>query len=240
LTASTVLPSDFRVVIFDYDGTLFDTRPAIVHCLRRSFEKCGRQIPAADVVADAVRSGAALPDAMLQLDGRLTRNPTALNELVVTYRKLYRDEGAALVRAFPGVPDTLRRLRHGGTKCVVVSNKGIEAVQRSFDEAGLSPLIDLMVGDQPGNPKKPDPAIVSNLIVPRYAVRKEEMLIVGDTEVDILFGKRTGIASCWACYGYGDAQRCRALEPEHVISSITELPAVVLVAHKERPDRLGV
>jgi phosphoglycolate phosphatase len=237
LTASAVLSGRFNVVIFDYDGTLFDTRPAIVHCLRRSFEECGRRIPAVDAVADAARTGATLPDTMLQLDRALTRDHTALNELVVTYRKLYRDEGTALLRAFPGATEMLQQLHRGGTKSVVVSNKGIEAIKRSFVEAGLSPLIDFVVGDQPGIPKKPDPAIVTDLIVPRYAARSDEILIVGDTEVDILFARRTAVSSCWASYGYGESQRCLKLEPQYVISAITELPAIVLGADKGRPDR---
>lgn len=229
--------SRFQVVIFDYDGTLFDTRPAIIHCLRRGFEECGRRVPAVDAVADAVRSGATLPDTLLQLDRRLARDYTALNELVVTYRKLYRDEGAALLRAFPGAVETLQQIHRDGTICVVVSNKAIEAIARSFEASGLSPLIDFVVGDQPGIPKKPDPAVLTELVGPRYAVPRDEMLMVGDTEVDILFARRTGVSCCWASYGYGEPQRCRTLRPQHVISAITELPAVVLGAHKGRSEQ---
>jgi phosphoglycolate phosphatase len=52
-------------------------------------------------------------------------------------------------------------------------------------------------------------------------------LIVGDTETDILFAKAAGIASCWASYGYGEPERCRNLRPDHVITTIEQLPALV-------------
>jgi phosphoglycolate phosphatase len=55
----------------------------------------------------------------------------------------------------------------------------------------------------------------------------EQILAVGDTEVDILLAKRAGIVCCWASYGYGEAERCRQLKPEHEISSIEQLPALV-------------
>jgi phosphoglycolate phosphatase len=51
--------------------------------------------------------------------------------------------------------------------------------------------------------------------------------MVGDTATDILFARASGMPCCWASYGYGDVERCRALDPEHEISSIEELPALL-------------
>jgi phosphoglycolate phosphatase len=138
--------SGFRLAIFDYDGTLFDTRQAIVHCVGRTFEPSGRAIPARDIVADAVGTGATLPDTFLQLDSGLHRDSAALEDLVVTYRRLYRREGAALVSAFPGVAEMLHELHLNDIACAIVSNKGIEAIQRSLDATGLSLFIDFVVG----------------------------------------------------------------------------------------------
>jgi len=221
--------SNFKAVVFDYDGTLFDTRPAIINCLRRAFEECGRTVPALDAVADAVTTGLTLPETVLALDPRLRNDRTALNELVVTYRKLYGDEGRQWLRPFPGAAQALRRLHRSGAKCIVVSNKGIEAIRRSLDEAGLSQFIDLALGDAPGMPNKPDPAIVTAVILPRYSqLQRHQILMVGDTEVDILFARRAGIPCCWASYGYGQTDRCRKLAPDHEIAAISELPALVL------------
>ncbi len=220
--------SGFKVVIFDYDGTLFDTRPAIVHCIQRAFAACGRPIPALEAVAGTVRTGLPLQESFFVLDRNLRAERTALSEIIKAYRRIYLDEGAPLTKPFVGVRDTLQDIHARGTKCVVVSNKGIGAIRQSLDQSQLSPFVDLVFGDEPGLPKKPDPAIVVNHILPRYApLRREQMVVVGDTEIDILLAKRTGIACCWVSYGYGDTDRCRALKPDHEISSIEELPALV-------------
>lgn len=224
--------SGFRLILFDYDGTLFDTRPAIIHCLRRSFEECGRPVRGGDAIAAGVRTGATLPDTLLWLDPELGCDHRALSELVVTYRRLYRDEGTTLLHAFPGTAETLRQLHRDGIKCLVVSNKGTAAIHRSLATSGLSALIDFVLGDQPGMPKKPDPAIVTAFILSRYRAHRDEILIIGDTEIDILFAKRSGVTACWASYGYGEPEQCRALEPQHVISAITELPAVIFSTDK--------
>jgi phosphoglycolate phosphatase len=53
------------------------------------------------------------------------------------------------------------------------------------------------------------------------------MLMVGDTETDIVFAKASGIACCWASYGYGDMGRCRALAPQYEIAGIADLPPLL-------------
>ena len=218
----------FKVVVFDYDGTLFDTRPAIVHCVQRAFAACGRPVPTLEAAADTVRTGLPLQETFFVLDKNLRAERTALNEIVKTYRKIYLDESAPLAKPFVGVRDALQDIHARGTKCVVVSNKGTAAIRQSLDQSQLSSFVDLVFGDEPGLPKKPDPAIVTDHILPRYAsLRREQMLVVGDTEIDILLAKRTGIPCCWASYGYGETERCRQLEPEHEISSIEQLPALV-------------
>jgi phosphoglycolate phosphatase len=220
--------SKYKVIVFDYDGTLFDTRPAIFHCIQRAFAKCRRPIPALEAVAGTVRTGLPLQETFFVLDKNLRAERTALNEIIKTYRQIYLDESTPLSKPFAGVRDTLRDIHAIGAKCVVVSNKGIAAIRQSLDQNRLSSFVDVVFGDEPGLPKKPDPAILLDHILPRYAqLQREQTLVVGDTEIDILLARRTGIPCCWASYGYGETERCRALEPEHEISSIEELPALV-------------
>jgi phosphoglycolate phosphatase len=220
--------SGFKLVVFDYDGTLFDTRPAIVHCIQRAFATCGRPIPALEAVAGTVRTGLPLQETFFVLEKNLRTKHAALNEVVKTYRKIYLDEGAPLTKPFVGVRDALQDIHAHGIKCVVVSNKGIAAIRQSLDQSQLSSFADFVFGDEPGLPKKPDPAILLDHILPRYAqLQRGEMLMVGDTEIDIILAKRTGISCCWASYGYGETERCRTLKPEHEISGIEELPALV-------------
>jgi phosphoglycolate phosphatase len=219
----------FKAVVLDYDGTLFDTRPAIINCLRHAFRDCGRNVPAFGALTAAVTTGLPLPETLLSLEPRLRNDRTALNELIAAYRKLYCDEGRQRLCPFPGAAQALRQLRRSGAKCIVVSNKGIEAIRRSLDDAGLSPFIDFVIGDEPGMPNKPDPAIVTDVILPRYSqLQHNEILMVGDTEIDILFARRARIPCCWASYGYGEAGRCRKLAPDYQIASMSELPALVL------------
>jgi phosphoglycolate phosphatase len=218
----------FKAIIFDYDGTLFDTRPAIVHCIQRTFEKSGRPAPPLDAILRTVASGAALPDTFLILDEALRRNPGALQERVKAYRTIYLDEGTSLLKPFAGAGNVLQRLQDSSTKCIIISNKGAVAIHRSLEDNRLGAFVDLVLADEPGLPRKPDPALMTDHILPRYPrLQSRQILMVGDTETDIAFAKAGGMPCCWASYGYGDPQRCRALAPEHEIAGIEELPRLI-------------
>ena len=220
--------SAFEVIVFDYDGTLYDTRPAIIHCIQRAFEVTGRPVPARDPILGTVTAGLPLQETFVVLDEMLRGSPAALDIIVRTYRTLYLDEATPPLSPFPGVREALAQIHAAGIRCAVVSNKGVAAIRQSLDEGGLGSFVDLIYGDEAGRPKKPDPAVLSDHILPKFAqLQKDRFLMVGDTETDILFAKRSGIAACWVSYGYGDIDRCRKLGAEYEIASIAELPALV-------------
>jgi phosphoglycolate phosphatase len=229
--------SGIEVIVFDYDGTLFGTRPAILHCIQRAFAASGRSVPALENVANTVKTGLPLQETFLVLDAGLRNDRLALDDLIVNYRRFYLDEGTPLLEPFAGVGDVLQTIQDAGTKNVVVSNKGMAAVRQSLDQWRLTPFVDWVFADELGLPKKPDPAIMIDHILPRYApLQNAQILMVGDTETDILFAKNSGISCCWASYGYGEMERCRALMPEYEISDIAELPAIVY--HSVNPGDL--
>src|SRR5579862_414499 len=205
----------FDLLIFDFDGTLCDTRVAIAHCLERALGKYGRPIPAREQTENIVSKGLSLPETIILLDPGLRSHSNAVSEMVSAYRSFYRSEGDTLVKVFPGANAVLQRVRKLGTKCIVVSNKGTEAIHRSLDRFELMPFIDLVLGEKSGVPFKPDPALLNDRIAPKFPqIVKARMLMIGDTEVDIKFAHASEIACCWAAYGFGDRQHCMALSPE--------------------------
>jgi phosphoglycolate phosphatase len=224
--------SDFRAVVFDYDGTLFDTRVAIIHCIQRAFTKTGRSLPEIEAVAATIKAGIPLHDTLIALEPRLRDDRGALDEMVGAYRKIYLAEAAPLLKPYVGVIVTLQKLHAYGIKIVVVSNKGVAAIHKSLEESGLGSVVDMVFGEEPDLPKKPDPKILTSHILPRFAgLARDQILAVGDTETDILFAKAADVTSCWASYGYGDSDRCRAAGPDHVITTIEQLPVLLHPGH---------
>jgi phosphoglycolate phosphatase len=218
----------FDLLIFDFDGTLCDTHRAIAHCLERALAKYGRPIPPPAQMASIVSKGLSLAETIVLLDPGLRGQSHAVAEMISAYRSFYPIEGDPLVTAFPGTKAALQTLHTLGATCIVVSNKGVDAIHRSLDRYGLAPFIDLVFGDQPGVPFKPDPALLTDHIAPKFPyIGKARILMIGDTEVDIRFAHASGIACCWAAYGFGNRQSCMALSPVYRIETIYELPEIV-------------
>ena len=164
IASRRVAMSAFAPIIFDYDGTLFDTRPAIVHCIQRDLRAmpAGRCRPSTAILR-TVESRHPLQDTFLiALDAALARRShQRCDELrQKPIGQSIRDEGTPLLKPFPGVAEALRELHAGGTKCVVVSNKGIAAIRRSLDESRSQRLSSIWCwATNRACRKKPDPAL---------------------------------------------------------------------------------
>lgn len=132
------------------------------------------------------------------------------------------------ISPFEGVVSSLRTLCDSGRACVVVSNKGMDAIRHSLEAHELLDIIRFVVGDQPDVPKKPNPEILHKYIIPQFdRVDQDRILMVGDTEADIQFARNAKIASCWVRYGYGHADKCSALAPNYRIDRFGELLEIV-------------
>jgi phosphoglycolate phosphatase len=141
------------------------------------------------------------------------------------YREYYNsDQGRSRAQLFPHAHAALEAISTAGIGIVVVSNKGEKAIQIALEQFRISTFISLLVCDRPGAKMKPDPACFTEIIQPALGfVAPEQTIVVGDTVADIQFARNIGARSCWASYGYGEPIQCRALAPDHVISSLNEL-----------------
>ena len=82
--------------------------------------------------------------------------------------------------------------------------------------------------DEQGQARKPDARVFTERIVKRFdRARPERTLVVGDTEVDLLFAKNAGLMSCWAEYGYGCPTRCGEVGFDFRIATFSDIAGVV-------------
>ncbi|WP_181305913.1 HAD family hydrolase [Rufibacter sp. XAAS-G3-1] len=220
----------YPVVIFDFDGTLCATENAILYSFKQAFDQKGITPPSPDAIRQAIGTGGNLSELLPLLHPPLQGNPEELEDWVLHYRHIYDTDGGRLTTLFPGVEELLPRLKKEGIACVVISNKGQRAIEDSLERFHLRQYFDMIVGDNPKKPlkKKPDPMAYEQVIKPHYSqCSASQMLMVGDTEPDLLFAKNAGLASCWAAYGYGAEEICLAAQPTYTIHSLEELYPLV-------------
>jgi len=185
-----------KLVIFDFDGTLFDTHASISHCIKLTFDSLlpsPEQAPSESDIHRLIASGSGLQDTFraLQppqptsraLDGENSDSntadqdwPPATEELwTATYRSLYAQHGQPLIKAFPGAAELLGSLKQASIVTAVVSNKGVAAVVTALANNGLDGTVEeeLIVGDKtPGATRKPDLGSFTNVLLPKLGAEK--------------------------------------------------------------------
>ena len=216
--------SQYKLIIFDFDGTLAITDKAIISCIAKTFESFNIAPPGADTIRATI--GINLPNTFKLLYPAIEES--AIPTWVETYRSFYRTEGEKQLDLFPGTKQLLQLASKLGLNLGVFSNKHVSFVNLFLEKLRINSFFDLVLGDNGEIIQKPNPTVFYSIIKPLFPeLDNSQVLMVGDTAVDLLFAKNAGIDVCWAAYGYGDRTECLALQPTFAIDNISELAAIV-------------
>jgi phosphoglycolate phosphatase len=212
-------------IILDFDGTLASTLEGIWTCMRETLTHYNFTTPTQQQVRNTI--GLTLEESMHSLtEGRCEEPLTS--EMVSFYRALHTTTAAPLTHLFDGAIPTLAELRARNIFTVLVSNKGRAGLHQLIAQLKISNYIDIVLSAEDAPYRKPDGRLYTEHIAPLLRLTPNSQTRgVGDTETDILFARNANLLSCWATYGYGDAQRCKALAPDFELQALTDLPAVI-------------
>ncbi|ORY65777.1 putative haloacid dehalogenase-like hydrolase [Pseudomassariella vexata] len=232
-----------KLVIFDFEGTLFDTQRSISHCIKLTFDALlPSKAPSEPKVHRLISSGAGL----MQTFKSLHPDPSSLDEekWTATYRAIYAKHGQPLIAAFTGTKELLTALRQRGILAAIISNKGVAAVSTALKNNGMENSIpeDLIIGDKtPGATRKPDSGSYVNVLLPALKARGHgdfdpaSVLVVGDTMTDIKFAANIRARSVWCRYGYGNRVECEKLIPNFAVSSLKGVITILDLENDEPP-----
>lgn len=214
--------NNYKLIILDFDGTLFATHEAILFCIKKTYESLGKTIPNHDFADETIRAGLGMESTLKTLSPELS--DAEIQKLLETYETIYLQEGERKSTPFSKADDVLAKLYTAGFILTVVSNKAIAAVNAALEHFKLSQYMSMVVGDTKILRKKPDPMAYTDFLKPKFSsILPHEILMVGDTPADLRFAQNIGADSCWAEYGYGDAKACRALKPKYSIRHLTDI-----------------
>lgn len=228
----------FDLIVFDFDGTLADSAPGIAACLGATFEEFGFEAPPAARVRP--RIGLTLDECIRQLlDDRA--GSTDVSAMTRRYRELHWTVAVQGIALFGGADAVLEEASASGIQLTVVSQKGGRALRQLLARFDIERCFDVILGGDDVTAQKPDAALFARHVAPHCGdVAPDRVLVVGDAPTDLQFARNIGAASCWAAYGYGDASRCLALDPNYRIGGITELPGVWATSRSSDGSRLAL
>jgi HAD superfamily hydrolase (TIGR01509 family) len=130
--------------------------------------------------------------------------------MIAEYRQIYLSRKHASTSVFPGVAEALAGL--GGRKSTATT-KGTVTTRAVLQQFGLIAHFDHVQGTD-GFPAKPEPDVVLRAIE-ALGVYPEDCLLVGVAPSDMEAGKRAGVRTCAARWGYGDPEEMAKWTPDY-------------------------
>ena len=209
--------SEYKLLIFDWDGTLADSIGRIVTAMQVAAKRAGR--PERDEESIRGIIGLGLPEAILTL------YPDMAESEVIAFRQHYADVYVALDEQpsplFAGVADTLEAFRADGYRMAVATGKARRGLNRVLKAHGWERFFDITrAADETAS--KPDPLML-NQILAHCAMSPRQALMVGDASFDLLMARNASIDSVAVSYGAQPVERLLALEPRLAINEFPEL-----------------
>ncbi|MDX9741602.1 MAG: HAD-IA family hydrolase [Gammaproteobacteria bacterium] len=208
----------YKLLVFDWDGTLMDSEARIVSCLAMSLQDMGRPVPPRQALLNVI--GLGLPEvahALLphgDVDG--------VRQFVDRYRYHFLSDHYEPANLFPGALDTLRQLDGQGFLLGVATGKGRRGLDEILERAECQGIFAVTrCADETAS--KPNPRMLME-VMDVAGVGPADTLMIGDTVFDMQLARNAGTRALGVSYGVQPAERLLA---EGAIDCIDEIGAIV-------------
>lgn len=222
-----------KLLIFDLDGTLIDSRLDLVHSVNASLRHLGRPELAEDLIASYVGDGA--PMLIRRTLGAEADDEALVRQGLEYFLAYYKEHKLDHTTIYHGMKEALVTIRNSQNgvprKMSVLSNKPVNPSRAIVEALGLGEFFVSVYGGNSFASKKPDPGGAQTILREAEA-QPEEALIVGDSAVDVSTGRNAGLWTCAVTYGFAPHTLDDA-KPDVVVDSPHELAE--LFTHK-RPS----
>ena len=209
-----------RLILYDLDGTLVDTKLDIAQAVNHALKELGASVLHPDEVARFVGSG------LDQLIGGSlkTHDPAVIERGIELFRTYYAKHLADYSTLYPGVREVLEYFK--ARTQAVITNKPNPYSKNLLSALGVASYFsDIMSGDGE-YPRKPDPSAVFTLLQ-RDGVSASEALVIGDSPIDVEMGRRAGIFTLAVAQGFNAREELVRANPDALVDDFAAVLAFV-------------
>ena len=210
--------SGYRVLVFDWDGTLMDSQARIVGCFQAAAGDVGVPVPAPERARDVI--GLGLREAAERLFPDL--DAVRVGRVVECYRHHFLGDHPTPSELFPGVAETLEGLADAGYLLGIATGKSRRGLDKVLAETGLGRLFQASrCADEAFS--KPHPQMLEDVMAVLGAT-SADTLMIGDTEYDMQMARNAGVPGLAVSYGVHGPERLLAEGALACLDRIDELP----------------
>lgn len=185
-------------ILFDFDGTLIDSAPAILASFREAFAQTG--IAPARSIDDSV-IGPPLNETLQLLAG--SSDPGLIARLTEAFKASYDSEGYKATAAYAGVGELLAELAGAGLTLSIATNKRLHPTRLILDHLGWASHFAHVYALDLFSPRLPDKAAMIARLLADQAIPKEQAIYIGDRSEDGESADANDLPFIAVTWGYG-------------------------------------
>ena len=217
-------PHQIKLLIFDLDGTLIDSRLDLIHSVNAMLKHLGRPELSGDLIASYVGDGA---PALVRRALGDPKDEKLLQEGLDHFLAYYRIHKLDHTHAYDGIKEMLTAVRDRNgirRQMAVLTNKPVNPSRAIVEALGLAQFFTHVYGGNSFATKKPDPEGAQTILNETKST-PEATLIVGDSSIDIITGRNAGLWTCGVTYGFAphtlrDASPDVTLDKPHELAEL--------------------
>ena len=209
----------YKAILFDLDGTLTESGEGITKCVQYALEKLGRSESNLEKLKVFIG-----PPLMEQFMKYADMDEATARKAVEYYRERYSTTGIFENRPYPGVEKMLQELRRKKYLLAVASSKPEYYVKQILDYFNLKEYFDEIVGSEMNGARTNKTEVIEETLK-RLGLdhHREQVIMVGDKEHDVLGARKAGLDCVAVSYGYGTEEELVASQPLQIVASAEEI-----------------
>lgn len=215
----TEMNRTYKLFIFDFDGTLGDTKECVVASFQESLSQNKLSTASRDQIIHLM--GLSLKDAFKKLTAEELEDAT-YEKLVEDYRSVYGQFLTQKTLIFPEVAETLEELKRKNVLIAIATSKKTEFARLSCEHLHIDKYIDFYIGDDMVSQKKPHPEMLTYTLN-ELKTEKQDAVMIGDSTYDIEMGNAIGMETIAVTWGAHPLELLRSANPTHIIHKFSEL-----------------
>ena len=209
----------YKAILFDLDGTLTESGEGITKSVQYALEKLGK--PEEDLDALKVFVG---PPLMEQFMKYADLDEETARRAVEIYRERYSTIGIFENRPYPGVAHMLEELKKKGYVLAVASSKPEYFVKKILAHFELEEYFEEAVGSEMNGSRTNKTEVIEETLRRLHLENhRDQVLMVGDKEHDILGARKAGVECLAVSYGYGTMEELTEAKPLQIADSAEEV-----------------
>ncbi len=206
-----------KLAIFDLDGTLLNTVEDLGNATNYALERLGFPTHPTEAYYQMVGRGiynlfrAAIPSEYATED-----NVRRMASYFIPYYDAHKCD---FTRPYDGIPEMLKTISGRGVRLAVASNKYQDGAEKLVGHFFGEYDFVRILGQRDGQPIKPDPAIVDQILAEVPSTTKDQVVYVGDSNVDMQTGSNAGVRTIGVTWGFRSREELAAYAPSAIVDT---------------------